>query len=127
MWLARAYLGARQPIWAVSSSIWKPGSTSAQMAPGDTTVGRTPNSLARAAGDPLPEVQREAENGLEFARRARFGLAIDIVTPQLGLIRTLRGLTPKFGFQGAVIFQKIRDTGRPKRVRRIVRRQSSLF
>ena len=31
------------------------------------------------------------------------------------------------GFQGAVIFQKIRDAGRPKRVRRIVRRQSGLF
>jgi hypothetical protein len=31
------------------------------------------------------------------------------------------------GFQGAVIFQKIRDPGRPKGVRRIVRRQSSLF
>jgi PAS domain S-box-containing protein len=50
-----------------------------------------------AAGDPLPEVQREAENGLEFAQKARFGLVIDTITPQLGLIRTLRGLTPKFG------------------------------
>jgi PAS domain S-box-containing protein len=50
-----------------------------------------------AAGDPLPEVQREAENGLGFAQKARFGLVIDTITPQLGLIRTLRGLTPKFG------------------------------
>ena len=47
-----------------------------------------------AAGDPLGEVQREAENGLEFARKARFGLVVDIITGQLGLIRTLRGLTP---------------------------------
>jgi hypothetical protein len=31
------------------------------------------------------------------------------------------------GFQRAVIFQKIRDAGRPEGVRRIVRRQSSLF
>ncbi|HYY28251.1 MAG TPA: serine/threonine-protein kinase PknK, partial [Chthoniobacterales bacterium] len=50
-----------------------------------------------AAGDPLPEVQREAENGLEFAQKMRFGFVIDIITAQLGLIRTLRGLTPKFG------------------------------
>ena len=50
-----------------------------------------------AAGDPLVEVQREAENGLEFAQKARFGLVIELFTAQLGLIRTLRGLTPKFG------------------------------
>jgi predicted ATPase len=50
-----------------------------------------------ATGDPLNEVQREAENGLEFARKARFGLAIDVLTAQLSLIRTLRGLTSEFG------------------------------
>jgi len=50
-----------------------------------------------AAGDSLVEVQREAENGLNFARKIRFGLVIDVVTSQLGLIRTLRGLTPNFG------------------------------
>ena len=50
-----------------------------------------------AAGDSLSEVQREAENGLEFAQKARFGLAIDVLTAQLGLIRTLRGLTSEFG------------------------------
>lgn len=50
-----------------------------------------------AAGDPLAEVQREAEAGLEFATNIRFGLVIDCITAQLGLIRTLRGLTPKFG------------------------------
>ena len=50
-----------------------------------------------AAGDPLSEVQREAENGLEFARKARFGLVIDVLTAQLSLIRTLRGLTSEFG------------------------------
>jgi PAS domain S-box-containing protein len=50
-----------------------------------------------AAGDPLAEVQPEVENGLEFARNARFGLVVDLMTMQLGLIRTLRGLTPKFG------------------------------
>jgi len=50
-----------------------------------------------AGGDPLGDVQREAEAGLDFARQARFGLAIDLSTPQLRLIRTLRGLTPEFG------------------------------
>ena len=55
------------------------------------------NTNLLAAGDPLAEVQREAEHGLEFAQKARFGLVIDIIAAQLGLIRTLRGLTPKFG------------------------------
>ncbi len=50
-----------------------------------------------AAGDQLAEVQREAENGLAFAHKVRFGLVIDHITAQLGLIRTLRGLTPEFG------------------------------
>jgi len=51
-----------------------------------------------AAGDSLVEVQREAENGLNFARKVRFGLVIDVVSSQLGLVRTLRGLTSKFGY-----------------------------
>src|SRR5882724_340514 len=50
-----------------------------------------------AAGDPLVDVQREAEKGLAFAQKARFGLVIAIAATQLGLIRTLRGLTPTFG------------------------------
>jgi predicted ATPase/GAF domain-containing protein len=55
------------------------------------------NTNLLAAGDPLVEVQREAENALDFARKARFGFVIDIITAQLGLVRTLRGLTPQFG------------------------------
>jgi PAS domain S-box-containing protein len=50
-----------------------------------------------AAGDPLVDVQRETENALAFAQKTRFGFVIDITAAQLGLIRTLRGLTPKFG------------------------------
>jgi PAS domain S-box-containing protein len=50
-----------------------------------------------AAGDPLVEVQREAERGLDFAEKVRFGLVVDHIKAQLGLVRTLRGLTPKFG------------------------------
>jgi PAS domain S-box-containing protein len=55
----------------------------------------TANSLA--TGHPLVEAQRVAENGLEFAGRARFAYFIDVIGPQLALIRTLRGLTKKFG------------------------------
>ena len=55
------------------------------------------NTNMLAAGDPLADVEREAEHGLAFAQRARFGFVTDIITAQLRLIRTLRGLTPTFG------------------------------
>src|SRR5450631_1704066 len=55
------------------------------------------NTNLLATGDSLGDAQREADNGLDFARKARFGLVIDIITAQLGLVRTLRGLTPEFG------------------------------
>src|SRR6266849_719308 len=55
------------------------------------------NTNLLAAGDALPGTQREAERGLEFAQKARFGLVIEIIAAQLQLIRTLRGLTPTFG------------------------------
>jgi tetratricopeptide (TPR) repeat protein len=55
-----------------------------------------------ASGDPLGDVQREAEAGLDFARQARFGLVVDRMMGKLRLIQTLRGLTPVFGsFDGA--------------------------
>ena len=50
-----------------------------------------------AAGDPLAEVEREAERGFEYAQKVRFGFVIDNLTMQLGFVRTLRGLTPTFG------------------------------
>src|SRR5471032_1092503 len=49
------------------------------------------------AGDPLADVQGEAEASLTFAHKAHFGFAIDVSATQLGLVRTLRGLTPAFG------------------------------
>ena len=55
------------------------------------------NTNVLAAGDLLVEAQRHAEYGLEFARKARFSRVGDVIIAQLGLIRTLRGLTPKFG------------------------------
>src|ERR1700754_269698 len=50
-----------------------------------------------AAGDPLAEVEREAESGFEYAQKVRFGFVIDNLAMQLGFIRTLSGLTPTFG------------------------------
>ena len=50
-----------------------------------------------AAGDSLAEAQREAERGLAFARKIRFGIVIDNLATQLALIRTLRGSTATFG------------------------------
>ena len=41
------------------------------------------NSNLLFAGDPLAEVQAEAEHGLAFAERARFGRVIDDITAQL--------------------------------------------
>ena len=49
-----------------------------------------------ACGDPLAEVQQEAETGLAFARKAQFGLAIELISSLLRLIRLLRGQTPSF-------------------------------
>src|SRR5712671_2030371 len=50
-----------------------------------------------ATGEPLADVQREAEAGLDFARRFRFGVVLDLISSNLRLIQTLRGLTPEFG------------------------------
>jgi len=50
-----------------------------------------------ASGDPLADVQREAETGLEFASKVVFGIVIHVLTAQLAFVRTLRGLTTKFG------------------------------
>ena len=50
-----------------------------------------------ATGDPLLEVQRVSEMGLQLAQKNATGAVLDIVWPQLALIRTLRGLTQRFG------------------------------
>jgi len=55
------------------------------------------NTNFLATGDPLVEAQRVAEDGLEFAGRARFAYFVDVIGAQVALIRTLRGLTKKFG------------------------------
>jgi PAS domain S-box-containing protein len=68
---------------------------------GDLThAGYTCNNLGThllASGDPLDQVEQEIENGLAFARNAGFGMIVDIISAQRGLVRTLRGLTQEFG------------------------------
>jgi PAS domain S-box-containing protein len=66
------------------------------------------NTNLLAAGSPLIEVQREAEYGLDFARKVRFGAVIDHISSQLGLIRTLRDSTPTFGSFDDGQFNEIR-------------------
>jgi PAS domain S-box-containing protein len=66
------------------------------------------NTNLLAAGDPLAEVQHQIASGVEFAQKARFGLVIDIVTAQRELVRTLRGLTPKFGSLNSEQFDEFR-------------------
>ena len=61
-----------------------------------------------AAGDSLDEAQAEAERGLAFAQKIQFGIAIDFSTLHIGLIRTLRGLTPTFGSLDTTQFDELR-------------------
>ncbi|MET1068519.1 MAG: AAA family ATPase [Pseudomonas prosekii] len=60
-------------------------------------AGNSLTSDSLFAGEPLAEVQAEAERGLAYAVKVRFGLVIDFMVTQLALIRMLRGLTPSFG------------------------------
>ncbi|MBV9878085.1 MAG: AAA family ATPase, partial [Verrucomicrobia bacterium] len=66
------------------------------------------NTNLFAAGSPLTEVEREAQNGLGFARKVGFRAVIDHIASQLALIRTLRGSTPRFGFFTDGQFDEIR-------------------
>ena len=59
--------------------------------------GKDVNTNFLLAGDPLAEAEREAEQGLAFVQKMRFGLVIDVISTQYALIRMLRGLTPTFG------------------------------
>jgi PAS domain S-box-containing protein len=81
--------------------IWNRRAFNAAKESGDLTYAAfsSSNMIANllAGGDPLEEVQREAEEGLKFSRKMRFELVSDYLIVALKLIRTLRGLTPKFG------------------------------
>src|SRR5262249_8359340 len=58
-------------------------------------------------GDPLAEVQPEAETGLAFSEKARFVLVVEVVVAQLAFIRSLRGLIPTFGSFNAQGFDEL--------------------
>ena len=66
------------------------------------------NTNLLLAGTPLAEAEREAEQGLAFAQKAGFRFVIDRIATQLGLIRTLRGVTPTFGCFDDAHFDKSR-------------------
>jgi PAS domain S-box-containing protein len=61
-----------------------------------------------AAGDPLGEVQCEVGHALAFAQKAGFGIVVDTIDAHLGLVRTLRGLTPTFGSFDDEQFEELR-------------------
>ncbi|QHF51234.1 ATP-binding sensor histidine kinase [Pseudomonas sp. S49] len=48
-------------------------------------------------GEPLAEVQVQAEAGLAYAQKIRFGLVVSFMSCQRALIRMLRGQTVEFG------------------------------
>jgi PAS domain S-box-containing protein len=58
------------------------------------------------AGDPLIEAQAQAEHGLAFARKVGFGTIEGWILGQLGLIRSLRGLTTRLGSFDDAVFRE---------------------
>lgn len=60
-------------------------------------AGNALNSDLIFSGERLSDVQSEAERGLAYAKKVRFGLVTDFISTQLALVRMLRGLTPSFG------------------------------
>jgi PAS domain S-box-containing protein len=77
-------------------------------------------SIMLGSGDPLADVQRETEYGIAFARTVGLGRVIDIMTTQLGLVRTLRGVTPRFGTFDEPEFDERRFEQRLEEDRRLV-------
>ncbi|SOE46269.1 PAS domain S-box-containing protein [Burkholderia sp. OK233] len=58
------------------------------------------------AGDPLVDAEKQAEYGLAFARKVGFGIVETYVMGQLGLIRSLRGLTARLGSFDDLLFRE---------------------
>jgi predicted ATPase/signal transduction histidine kinase len=50
-------------------------------------------TLLLMSGLPLPEVEREAEKGVQFARSLQLGVSAEQFLPQLDLVRRLRGVS----------------------------------
>jgi PAS domain S-box-containing protein len=58
------------------------------------------------AGDPLVEAQKQAETGIDLARKVGFGFLEVWTLGQLGLIRSLRGLTNRLGSFDDAVFRE---------------------
>src|SRR4051812_5750653 len=58
------------------------------------------------AGGPLIEVQEQAEHGLAFIRKVGFATIEGWILGQLGLIRSLRGLTARLGSFDDAVFRE---------------------
>lgn len=58
------------------------------------------------SGEPLGDVQREAESALELARKMQFDYIADVMTAQLRLAKALRGLTANFGSFNDTVFDE---------------------
>src|SRR3954453_17423086 len=58
------------------------------------------------AGDSLMEAQEQAEHGLAFIRKAGFATIEGWILGQLGLIRSLRGLTSRLGSFDDAVFRE---------------------
>ena len=54
-------------------------------------------ALSLAVGTPLAEIQANVERGVAFSRKAQLSVVSGVLSAQLGLTRTLRGLTATFG------------------------------
>jgi PAS domain S-box-containing protein len=65
------------------------------------------NSGLLAAGTPLSDVQLNAELVMALVQKAGLGKNNYVFIPQLALIRTLRGLTPKFGCLDSGEFEEL--------------------
>jgi len=59
-----------------------------------------------ASGDRLEEVERAAERAQSLARKARYGLVVELINGQLRLIQTLRGRTAAFDSSAANQFDE---------------------
>ena len=63
-------------------------------------------NLLLVAGDPLSDIQRKAELGPALGPKAGFSGGI-LMAPPLAMIRTLRGLTPKFGCFDSELIEEV--------------------
>jgi predicted ATPase/signal transduction histidine kinase len=76
--------------------------------------------LLMATGNPLADVQRETESGLNVIRKSKFNVPVDMILVQVALIKTLRGLTATFGsFDHDELDESLFErelTGKPERL-----------